>query len=138
MTRTDPCPLPPPGWYCTREPGHAGPCAAWPDSAWPLGMRSAFMERQADAFVASQAPLPARCMRPPRGWRCDLDEGHEGPCPVRAVAVSVPPEPPQWWSAEPRPTRWQRFVTWLNRSPWPVLLAILAIWLIGRRWRDWA
>ncbi len=21
------CPLPPPDWYCTREPGHVGPCA---------------------------------------------------------------------------------------------------------------
>lgn len=24
------CTLPPAGWYCTREPGHEGPCAAWP------------------------------------------------------------------------------------------------------------
>lgn len=22
------CPLPPPGWWCSREPGHDGPCAA--------------------------------------------------------------------------------------------------------------
>lgn len=22
------CPLPPPGWYCSREPGHEGPCPA--------------------------------------------------------------------------------------------------------------
>lgn len=26
------CVLPPKGWACTREPGHDGPCAAWP---WP-------------------------------------------------------------------------------------------------------
>lgn len=25
------CPIPPPGWHCTREPGHAPPCAAVPD-----------------------------------------------------------------------------------------------------------
>ncbi len=25
------CELPPNGWYCTREGGHAGPCAALPD-----------------------------------------------------------------------------------------------------------
>lgn len=25
------CQLPPPGWYCTREPGHEGPCAAHPE-----------------------------------------------------------------------------------------------------------
>ena len=24
------CPLPPPGWECTRDAGHDGPCAAWP------------------------------------------------------------------------------------------------------------
>lgn len=23
-----PCPLPPPGWWCTRHKGHPGPCAA--------------------------------------------------------------------------------------------------------------
>lgn len=26
----DPCDLAPPGWVCTREIGHDGPCAAWP------------------------------------------------------------------------------------------------------------
>ena len=25
------CGRPPAGWYCTREPGHEGPCAASPD-----------------------------------------------------------------------------------------------------------
>jgi hypothetical protein len=24
------CTVPPAGWYCTREPGHDGPCAAHP------------------------------------------------------------------------------------------------------------
>jgi hypothetical protein len=24
------CELPPPGWSCSREVGHEGPCAAWP------------------------------------------------------------------------------------------------------------
>ncbi len=24
------CQLPPPGWWCSREPGHEGPCAARP------------------------------------------------------------------------------------------------------------
>ena len=27
----DDCQLPPPGWRCTRAPGHSGPCAAVPD-----------------------------------------------------------------------------------------------------------
>jgi hypothetical protein len=25
------CRVPPPGWYCTRTPGHDGPCAALPN-----------------------------------------------------------------------------------------------------------
>lgn len=25
------CKTPPEGWYCTRECGHDGPCAAYPD-----------------------------------------------------------------------------------------------------------
>ena len=24
------CKVPPEGWYCTRESGHSGPCAAYP------------------------------------------------------------------------------------------------------------
>lgn len=27
------CPLPPPGWWCSRTPGHEGPCAARPVAA---------------------------------------------------------------------------------------------------------
>lgn len=26
------CDLPPEGWYCTREKGHEGPCAAYPEN----------------------------------------------------------------------------------------------------------
>lgn len=25
------CPVPPSGWFCLREPGHEGPCAAVPN-----------------------------------------------------------------------------------------------------------
>ena len=31
------CTLPPPGWYCTREPGHEGPCAALPTESRESG-----------------------------------------------------------------------------------------------------
>lgn len=24
------CDRAPPGWFCSRDKGHAGPCAAWP------------------------------------------------------------------------------------------------------------
>lgn len=27
------CSVPPAGWYCTRQRGHTGPCAAWPEAA---------------------------------------------------------------------------------------------------------
>lgn len=30
LPRVNGCPVPPPGWSCTREPGHEGPCAAVP------------------------------------------------------------------------------------------------------------
>ena len=30
--QTRACTKPPPGWRCTRERGHEGPCAAWPDN----------------------------------------------------------------------------------------------------------
>lgn len=29
------CKIPPPGWLCTREGGHEGPCAAIPDETPP-------------------------------------------------------------------------------------------------------
>jgi hypothetical protein len=28
------CKLAPDGWRCSREAGHEGPCAAWPDTIW--------------------------------------------------------------------------------------------------------
>ena len=28
------CKLPPSGWYCTRDPGHDGPCAAYASTAY--------------------------------------------------------------------------------------------------------
>lgn len=28
------CQLPPPGWWCSREPGHDGPCAAYSNSGY--------------------------------------------------------------------------------------------------------
>lgn len=33
MIQSQGCKLPPRGWVCTREPGHEGPCAAWPEGA---------------------------------------------------------------------------------------------------------
>jgi len=33
MSTQNKCALPPAGWYCTRTPGHEGPCAAHPSNA---------------------------------------------------------------------------------------------------------
>ena len=30
------CVVPPRGWYCTREAGHEGPCAAVPKTDWTM------------------------------------------------------------------------------------------------------
>lgn len=30
VTAPTECQVPPAGWRCTRDPGHEGPCAAWP------------------------------------------------------------------------------------------------------------
>lgn len=53
MAMTEVCQVPPPGWFCSRTPGHSGPCAARqaePESAkgfatqqeaWIAGARTA-------------------------------------------------------------------------------------------------
>lgn len=33
--------------------------------------------------------LDARCTRPPKGWYCNLDDGHDGPCPARPLSRRV-------------------------------------------------
>lgn len=35
----DQCDIPPPGWRCTRKPGHNGPCAAVPVNGAPVHRR---------------------------------------------------------------------------------------------------
>jgi hypothetical protein len=37
------------------------------------------MSKRLPFWVATRAPY-FRCARPPRGWRCYLPYGHEGPC----------------------------------------------------------
>jgi hypothetical protein len=32
--------------------------------------------------VAVSRPEPGTCTRPPKGWYCTLDDGHEGQCPA--------------------------------------------------------
>jgi hypothetical protein len=57
------CTLPPPGWSCSREPGHDGPCAARPiedETGWMI-------ERQ----IAGRAHWWTGAI----GWSYDNQEG---------------------------------------------------------------
>jgi hypothetical protein len=45
------CGKPPPGWYCTRELGHEGPCAAW-----PVGEGSAVPTPRGGVLIIKAAP----------------------------------------------------------------------------------
>jgi len=39
------CQLPPAGWFCTREPGHEGPCAAYAVPMYATGWASPILGR---------------------------------------------------------------------------------------------
>lgn len=60
------CAVPPEGWYCTRKPGHDGPCAAHPDpivghKTLKNGSRLPLRRREADAlWAAAEAQAEAR------------------------------------------------------------------------------
>jgi hypothetical protein len=43
------CDRPPEGWWCSREPGHKGPCAARPHTAVIQGDVGQGQERRSDA-----------------------------------------------------------------------------------------
>lgn len=68
------CQVPPAGWYCTREAGHEGPCAAWPNKA--IRFDRYHTETTTDGMSMSETS----CQVPPTGWRCTRKRGHEGPC----------------------------------------------------------
>lgn len=60
------CPIPPPGWYCSRTPGHEGPCAA--RVAPPTGFAKLWdwwWSRKCIArkhvWKPSMGPLPTKC-----------------------------------------------------------------------------
>lgn len=62
-TGSDKCSVPPEGWYCTRSPGHEGPCAAL-----PVEKPKKSKEHK---IVCGKLPAP---------WRCSNESGHTGPC----------------------------------------------------------
>ena len=73
------CNRPPPGWICTRDPGHRGPCAAWPV---PLTCRRGVTRAECEAAVRAvdheqievrhlerrRAPWWWRAWRRVKGW----------------------------------------------------------------------
>jgi transcriptional regulator with XRE-family HTH domain len=50
----------------------------------------AFRQGRFSAFLRDSSPLAhpseGSCERPPAGWSCNLERGHEGPCPTRTAA----------------------------------------------------
>lgn len=52
------CKLPPEGWWCSREPGHEGPCAARPLPT-VIARGTPTPETQAAALELAETMLPA-------------------------------------------------------------------------------
>jgi hypothetical protein len=46
------CTVPPPGWTCSREPGHDGPCAARPADPMLSNFRRHLVERGDEGGLA--------------------------------------------------------------------------------------
>lgn len=42
--------------------------------------------------VADTETVTKYCDRPPAGWWCNLEEGHEGPCPTRQIVSTMKSE----------------------------------------------
>lgn len=52
------CTVPPPGWYCIREPGHNGPCAAYSRRH----AIEAVMDEAVEAVAKRQAGVACDCL----------------------------------------------------------------------------
>jgi len=54
------CRVPPPGWVCTRDAGHDGPCAAHPITvrSWPVTVRSGDPETWISPWTALAGKKP--------------------------------------------------------------------------------
>ncbi len=48
------CTMPPPGWWCSRAPGHEGPCAARPDGEAIWQAAEAAQTKRADDMPEDQ------------------------------------------------------------------------------------
>jgi hypothetical protein len=64
------CEIPPTGWYCTRQPGHDGPCAAWenvrpsvtmpdPEKACAIWTTPTTSKAESNAFLAGARAMLA-------------------------------------------------------------------------------
>jgi hypothetical protein len=72
------------GWSEGRAP--YAPRAFWGDLAEALGEDAELV-----AEMRAEPRLGGSCTRPPAGWYCTRDEGHEGPCPALPVDVADRP-----------------------------------------------
>jgi len=63
------CPIPPPGWWCSRSPGHEGPCAArvsvvrtltWYERLWDF-WRGRRCRKGNHLWRPSDGPFPKEC-----------------------------------------------------------------------------
>ena len=74
------CQLPPPGWWCSREPGHDGPCAARevkPDVRYDQFGR--IHPREWAMWPWQQCRARREPGHPDGRWgRCELRRGHAG------------------------------------------------------------
>lgn len=66
------CTIPPPGWVCTRERGHDGPCAAYPDPRIVELFPPGSIENDMDAQLIALALVRLAAERP--GWKWALQD----------------------------------------------------------------
>lgn len=52
------CPLPPDGWWCSRKPGHEGPCAARPRLPFGMPLDCGRIQAVEDLVAECERALP--------------------------------------------------------------------------------
>jgi hypothetical protein len=63
-------------------------------------------EKKLSTHLATRAKLEAMaqqlgaCTRPPEGWSCSREPGHEGPCAARPIRLSKPGHEGTYWCCE--------------------------------------
>ena len=88
------------------------------------------------------APIVRGCSRPPTGWECTREEGHEGPCAARErVPVVDCPGPPQCMDKSPHDAHlsgWEPTGPMLGLATTDELIRELRARMAGWDRRHWA